>query len=533
MARQVRRIEWANEEQERFFKHGPGPLLALGGFNAAKTWGAILKLLRLLDLFKNSRAAVVRSSSKDLRRTTMETFYALCPPQAYSRGRRNDLDGLLILNNGSRVNFMHLDKADSLNVLAGLELNFGFVDQAEQTPEAAWDTLDARLARWGEAVIPDELLAKYDPWPWTNEAEQPVPPPFLFATANPPESEDHFLFKRFAEGSEDYAKYKAEGYHYIKFDTRKNKFASKANLRKLLNKGEEFASRYVEGNWPKPTGTIFNVSNLSILEPDPALVNRVIQHMNLHRSMDHGETNPTCVLWEGTDHDENIFVYREYYEPNRIVSDHRESVFELSKSDIPLASVYNTPRYRSDIADPSIFALSRGRSATSGPTWAIADEWSDTTLMPKETAVYWRPAPIPRSEGTYELVTRNRLKEYLKVDPLHRHPLTGLLGAPRIYFIKKTDDYPYGCFHVLKELKGQRRVKIGEREGKPIFGEERSEEVSDHAYDTIKYHVISRPGPTRQQKIVDPNDINIKELMNWTARRQRARVASQGQVGGY
>lgn len=532
--RSVRRIQWASEQQKQLFEAGPDPLLAIGGFNAAKTWGCILKLLRLLDLFPNSRAAIVRSSSRDMRKTTMETFYALCPPSAYSQGRRSDQEGICQLNNGSLVYFVHLDRPDSLNVLAGLELNFGFPDQAEQISERAWDTLDARLGRWSQAKIPDSLLAQYpEGWPWVDDFGNKIPPPFLFATANPPDSEEHWLYVRFAEESEEHERWKAEGYRHIRMPSYSNRFASQANLRKLRSKDPEFVRRYYEGLWSNPEGAIFDISPLSVLEPHPDLVRRIIDTMHLHRALDHGDSAPTCVGWFATDFDGNIFVYREHYLANTLVSDHRAIVHDLSKRDVPTHSAYLVPKYRSNIADPSIFSTSRGRTATSRPTWAISDEWADTRIMPRDTAIYWTRAPIPKSQDlSYDLITRSRVKEYLKIDPNHRHPITGILGAPRIYFLRKTDDYPNGCFNILKEIRGQRRKKIGEREGRSIYSEERIDDgsIPDHAYDMVKYFVISRPTPTRIVERVDPNVIDVRELMSWTARNARVRARA---AGGY
>jgi hypothetical protein len=504
----------------------------LGGFNAAKTWTAVLKLLYLLDRFHNSRAAVVRSRFNQLRKTTMETFYTLCPPRMYSRGRRNDQDGICQLNNGSLVHFLGLEKPESIQILAGLEVNFGFVDQAEQISEKAWDTLDARLGRWGQAVIPPEVLEDYPggTWPWVNDAGEMVPPPFLFATANPPDSMDHFLYRRFSEESEEYERWHAEGYRYIRMPSTSNRFASRANIRKLLSKDEEFQERYVKGLWVNPKGAIYTVSPLSELEPTPELIRRIINTMRLHRSMDHGDTNPSCVAWHGTDHDGNIFTFREHYAV-ALVSEHRQKVWELSKEDVPVNSMYLTPHYSSNVADPSIFRLERGRTATSRPTWSVADDWLDTRIMPADTRIRWIPAPIPVSENeTYDLITRSRMKEYLKVDPTHRHPVTGELGAPRLYFVKRTPEYPNGCFEVIRQIKGQRRVKIGERDGQPVYSDKRDDTIVDHAYDTEKYFVISRPAVAHIEEPRDPNVINIRELMEQSARtmRLRARRAVSG-----
>lgn len=534
MAQSIKKIGWASRQQWECWKAGPDPLLALGGYNAAKTFGFVLKTLRLLDTYANSRIAIVRATFKHLKSTTMETFYALCPPQAYAQGRRSDQEGICTLNNGSTVRFMGLDKPESLNILAGLEINFGFIDQAEQVPEAAWDTLDNRLGRWSHARIPQWLLEQNDPWPWRNDTgEILIPPPYLFATANPPETEDHWLFRRFAEESEERDHWRAQGYRMIHMPAYSNRFATKANLAKLRSKNPEAVRRFYEGLWANPQGAIFTISEDSILDPHPDLIKRIIQNMDLHRSLDHGDSNPTCVLWEGSDHDGNIFVYREHYQAALLVSQHREIVWDLSQGDAPPQSPYATPQYVSDIADPSIMSKSRGRTVNAPPTWSIADEWRDDDIAPAHTAIYWSGAPRSVGDGKegYDLVTRNRIKEYLEIDPTHRHPVTGKLGAPHLYFIRKTEDYPYGCFYAIKELRGQRRVKIGERDGQSVYGEKRDPTVPDHAYDALKYHVISRPAPKRSESNSDPSVINIRELMEWTARNHR--VAARSRPGGY
>lgn len=526
-------LRWASEQQKAAVEAGPNPLLLIGGYNAAKTWSAVIKLLILLDTYANSRAAVVRSIFKQMRKTTMETFYALCPPEAYDRGRRSDQDGICQLNNGSVIHFLGLDRPQSLDILAGLELNFGLVDQAEQIAERAWDTLDSRLARWGQAKIPQAMLAQYpEGWPWQNDMGEMVPPPFLFATANPPDDMDHFLFVRFAEESEEYAKWKEEGYRYIHMPSYSNKFASEANLRKLRSKDPIFVRKYYEGLWAVPEGNIFTIDPQSIIEPSEELLNHIINTMRLHRSLDHGDSEPTSVHWYGTDRDNNVFVYREHYLGGPSVKVHREIIHQLSLRDVPQASEYNTYRYSSQIADPSIFSISRGRTVNKPPEWSIADEWCDTRVMPRETAIYWQAAPIQRSEGvSYDLATRARVKAYLEPDPLHANPITGQKPAPRVYFLKRTDKYPNGCYHIIKEVRGQRKKQVGEREGRPVYSDERDKTIVDHAYDDFKYFLISRPELAVEKKVYDPNVINIRELMEQSGRNARRRAVSR--IGGY
>jgi hypothetical protein len=169
-----------------------------------------------------------------------------------------------------------------------------------------------------------------------------------------------------------------------------------------------------------------------------------------------------------------VFVYREYYVPNRLVSDHRRAIAILSGKE----------SYRSQLADPSIFHKTAQKY---GGKWSIADEYCDTRVMPQGTALYWTPA------DNAEMPSRSRIKEYLRVDPEHVHPVTREKGSPRLFFLKKSSEYPNGCDRTILELKSQKRLKIEEAGGRDVYSDDRDDSVPDHAYDALKYFVISRP----------------------------------------
>ncbi len=76
-----------------------------------------------------------------------------------------------------------------------------------------------------------------------------------------------------------------------------------------------------------------------------------------------------------------------------------------------------------------------------------------------------------------------------------KHPVTGLFGAPRLYFIKRTSDYPYGCFHAIKEIQSQRRKLIGYVDGTAMYSDEREESVADHSYDCERYFIAMHGSP--------------------------------------
>lgn len=463
----------------------------VGGYGSAKTYGACLKLLGLIDRYPRSRWAIIRRVHKQLKATTMVTFDALTP--AWAVTSRNDTEGTREFHNGAKVYFLGLDTPGSLGVLQGLELNGAFVDQAEEIGEKTWDMIDARVGRWTQLTR--------------------LPPRRIWGTANPTD-ELHWLFERFAEESPQRKVWRDKGYECIVADSRSNKFLPSANLDALLGKDDEFQRRFVRGEWGNPEGRIFVVDPLSYLEPTDELLAKIQSGMHLHRSLDHGDSSPTCCLWHATDGDGNCYVYREYYVPERLISDHRRAISVMSGKEI----------YRSGLADPSIFHKTAQKY---GGKWSISDEYSDNRVLPHNTALYWSPA------DNAEMPSRSRIKEYLRVDPEHLHPVTRQKGSPRLFFVRKTTDYPNGCDRAILELKSQKRIKVEEAGGRDVYSDDRDDTVPDHAYDALKYFIISRPSVVRDTSNANPGLMTWKGYSNMMKRNNERRRGLRVKEGWY
>jgi len=522
-------IKWASEAQLEAFNYGPHPLAASGGFGSSKTYGLCLKAMYLSSIYPGNRGLIARKQVKKLEMTTMKTFFKVCPPEAYVYGRRSDQAKSLTLNNGSEILWSQLDDSEILELLRGLEINWFFIDQAEEVSEEIFEVLLRRLGRWDQAEVPQYLIdaehAAGREWPWINaETGKALPPTYAMIACNP-DHELHWIYRRFHERSPEWADtYSKEGYRMVHFDSTKNIFLPEQNKHALLKGTREFVARFVHGQWGIPEGQIHKISPQSILHWSPELEHHLAD-CKLSRTLDHGETSPTCCIWWALDKHGNLFAYREYYQPDRLISYHRQRIYELSlrkvKTQIAGAVGEDTvlEKYASELADPSIFNPRTQR----GVSVSVAEEYLEVNeaKTDKHSSIWWQRA------DNNELGTRNRINEFLRLDPEHKNPLTGKLGAPRLYFIERTSDYPNGCMELIRETRSARRIKIGTQDGRDVFSDERDESIVDHAYDNCRYRIADMDAlPVEAIRTPPPGSFahTVAELKRHDSRQGRRRV---------
>jgi hypothetical protein len=450
-------IKFANSQQRAFYYSNARNQTFSGGFNNGKTYAGCLKAFTLLTTFPNYRVAIARQVLADLKRTTMQTFFKICPRELIER--HNEQDGLTVLKNRSQINWMHLDKVDESS-LRGLEINSVLVDQAEETEEKVYDVLDARIGRWDGAEIPASLLSQNPDWP-TSKQGKLIAPSYIMLLCNP-DTQYHYIYRKYHPDSleRDPRFFFIEG----QWDST---LGSEESYEVALRRGEEWVEKYVKGRWGLSEAQIHRVSTDSLIDPSDELLDRIRRKGNLFKSMDHGDSSPTCCLWFASLN--GVYIcYREYYLGNEVISKHRRNITELSFDE----------KYTANYADPQIFKKTAQRD---GGFWTVADEYLTRDIP--EPPLSWLPA------DNNEYATRNRINELLRPSPQFRHPVTAQEGAPGLYFIKRTPDYQYGAFHAISQLQSQRRKLLGYVDGKSVYVDEREESVTDHAYDPTRYFI--------------------------------------------
>lgn len=500
-------VQFASSVQQEAFNYGPYPQCMSGGWGSGKTWAGCMKGLLLSTQYPKNRGVIARHVGKELRETTMATFFKICPPHLYNPkhgGRRNDQNGYVKLaDSQSEILFIHLDDPQTEGIIRGLEINWFLIDQAEENPEhmeEIFDMLCGRLGRWDVAEVPDALKARFEansgePWPYVHpESGKAVPPPYPMLACNP-DVETHWIYRRFHPDSPiHHERYVPLGYKMFHMPSEDNKFLGETSMRMMLANDEAFVRRNVKGLWGQPEGAIHLVPSTSVLEGSPELLEYFRQHCKLFRVLDYGDSAPTCCLWFAVDRNGNCFCYREYYLPNAMISTHRGNIAGLSEHE----------RYDLNLADPSIFHQMPQKQ---GGRWSVADEYADVTMQSRETALFWTAA------DNNELGTRNRINEYLRVDPERIHPITKQPGSARLFFVARSETYQGGIVHALQQTRSQRRLKIGTDLGKPIFSDERDEAITDHAYDCVRYFIASRPpAPPVEAARVDGTFMGARRL---------------------
>lgn len=485
-------FSFANPAQKQFYYATERNQTFSGGFNNGKSYSGCFKILTLLLSFPKYRAFIARQVRADLIKTTYQTFFKLCPKEMIESN--NQQEGITVFKNGSILFWLHLDHVDE-STLRGLEINSGFVDQAEEMDEKVYDVLDARIGRWDKAEVPPGLLSQFPNWP-TNKFGNFVVPSYLMLACNP-DSQFHFIFRKYhPESIERNAKYfYCEG----EWDP---SLGSLEAYESAIARDPEWVLKYVKGGWGISNAQIHRLLPDSQLDYSADFLDTLLRKGNLFRTMDHGETSPTCCLWFASFR--GVYIcYREYYVANKVISEHRAAINDLSTTEI----------YSASYADPSI---GHKESQKNGGFWTVQDEYLTNDIEGKP--ISWILA------DNNEFATRNRINELLRASDRYKHPITNETPAPGLYFIKKSTEYPFGCHHAIVQLQSQRRKLIGYVDGKSVYDDAREEGVTDHAYDPTRYFVAmhgshradARPAPPR-------NSIAYYKMM---AKRAKGLVAA-------
>jgi len=152
------------------FKHEC--LMYGGAAGGGKSYVSLATLITLAKLFPNSKSHVIRESLPSLKRTTIPTFFKLCP-KSFIRSY-HQTDHIVTFTNGSTLEFFpenfNMDK--NLTRFDGLETNFFLIEECQEIQKKTFEKCKLRV---GRHIIPKQpprlILLTCNPsqqWPKTE-----------------------------------------------------------------------------------------------------------------------------------------------------------------------------------------------------------------------------------------------------------------------------------------------------------------------------------------------------------------------------
>ena len=108
--------------------------------------------------FKGNRLVLVRKELSVLRRTTLVTFFSICPKEIIKSFNQTSLEVTFI--NDSKLLFLdaNIAKDPMLQKIKGLEIGWFGIDEANEVSVEVYNMLKTRL-RW---VLPNKQKPRYE-----------------------------------------------------------------------------------------------------------------------------------------------------------------------------------------------------------------------------------------------------------------------------------------------------------------------------------------------------------------------------------
>lgn len=424
------------------FKANPGPqsdFLAAserevfygGARGGGKSYSLIVDPLRHCDKAAH-RALILRRTMPELRDLInhSQRLYKKAFPGATWREQEKEWR----FPSGARIEFGYAESSQDALRYQGQSYTYIGVDELPQFPTPdIWNDLRGAL-RSVDPDIPEYMRATGNPGnvgsAWVKEMfVDPAPPnTTFFYEVDLPDGTKNYISRRFIPA-------KLSDNPYL---TR-----TKAYMTMLASLPEIKRKQWLDGSWEEQEGLAFPDFKRDIHVVDPKKVD-ILPSMPKFRAADFGFSSPACVLWFAVDHENNLWVYREYYGKGVVADQFADRILQMEQGE----------SIKYGVLDSSVWA----RRGDTGP--GIPE------IMAKRGLV-WRMSdrsPGSRINGKYEIHRR------FSCDPI--------TGKPKIFIFNT-------CRNLIKQLSS---IPID-----PNDPEDCDTKQEDHAIDALRYGVMSRP----------------------------------------
>lgn len=446
-------------KQQEFLNHvlnpkGPQNVAYFGGFGSGKSM--ILCIANILQgVIHGGEYVICREFMPELRSTTMKLFHELLPPELIIEKKEAVAETVIKSVNGTaRFYFRGLDEPGKLD---SLTLDGASIDEASQVSEEAFLKLQGRLR--GRKGLRKMLLVG-----------NPKGHDYVyryFISKKDFQDFHHPTLKRVVTADEQKAQY-----HMISAPSTENKHLTPDYLQKMFSTySPERLKRDVYGSFDSFEGQVYHEFNRADHVVRPF---KIPANWKRHIRIDHGFRNPAAVLFFAISPDGEVYVYKEWYKTEHLISEIIKGDKKKSPHKIGfIEGLGKTDKFETAKIDPSV-------NKRSG---------KDGTTDYQEYLRHW-PSQLPPLQLARNPVSTgiDRVKQYLKVHPR--------LGKPSLYIFDT-------CVNLLEEISTYRYPDLlPNQEGKKAE-HENPLKVNDHALDALRYMILDLPEPYSEEPSED------------------------------
>lgn len=296
-------LSHCSEKQIQFFRSKKRFVGYGGARGGGKSWALRKKITLLCMRYDGIKVLLLRRTYPELKENHINTLLA----ELKGIATYKESDKVFTFKNGSKIKLGYCDSERDVLQYQGIEYDIICMDEATQFTEYQYQTLTACLR--GANDFPKRMYLTCNPGGVGHEWVKRL-----------------FINKRYK------ADENPEDYEFISATIFDNKILMEKDphyLSMLNNLDDKLRQAWRDGNWDMLAGQYFSEfdRNVHVIEPFV-----IPEHWKKYRAIDYGLDCLACV-WVAVDELNNYYVYREYGEPDRIISDGAKDIIELSKGE--------------------------------------------------------------------------------------------------------------------------------------------------------------------------------------------------------
>lgn len=274
-----------------------------GARGGGKSWALRKKITLLCMRYDGIKVLLLRRTYPELKENHINTLLG----ELKGIATYKESDKVFTFLNGSKIKLGYCDSERDVLQYQGIEYDIICMDEATQFTEYQFQTLTACLR--GANDFPKRMYLTCNPGGVGHEWVKRI-----------------FISKRYKPDENP------NDYEFISATIFDNKILMEKDphyLSMLNNLDDKLRQAWRDGNWDMLAGQYFSEFDRSIHVIEPFVIP---EHWKKYRAIDYGLDCLACV-WVAVDELNNYYVYREYGEPDRIISDGARDIIELSNGE--------------------------------------------------------------------------------------------------------------------------------------------------------------------------------------------------------